>query len=50
MKNKSDRDCLKNYIRLQVCSCVWLELIAETNEINTVHKNDGQPENSNDSQ
>ena len=53
MKNRSDRDCLKNYTLLQVFSWVCLELMAETNEIGTgsrVHKNDGQPENSNDSQ
>ena len=46
-KDRSDRDCLKNYMRRQV------ELMAETNEIGTgskVHKNDGQPENSNNLQ
>ena len=44
MKNRSDDDCLKNYTRLHVFSWVYLELMAETNEIGTgskVHKNDG---------
>ena len=46
MKDRSDRDCLKNYMRLQDFSCVCLELMVETNEIDTgskFHKNDGVP-------
>ena len=53
MKDRSDHNCLKNYTRLRVISWICLELMAQTNQIGTgtrVCKNDGVPENSNDSQ
>ncbi len=50
MKDRSDHNCLA---RLRVISWICLELMAQTNQIGTgtrVCKNDGVPENSNDSQ
>ena len=41
MKERCDRNCLKNYTRLQVLSWACLEVMAETNEIGTgsrIHK------------